>query len=251
MKLHVVKCAVCGKEFETTSTRQCCSEECLKVKQREYQRQYKQRGRQKRAERKERTAAGKKLTCAICGKEITAKGKYKYCSEACQKVANARYHAAYQAANREAIREKDRARKRKPVDPEAPMIYQRVCPQCGKWFRTMYRQKTFCGKRCKDRWNQTAPERRIDMRAHPEMAKMQAAEARRQIEEERARKAEEERRQKYQRDRVRRTESGAVWYPVSGSEIQRIARETHRTYGEVCAEFLSQQVRGTAGGRTE
>ena len=236
---HKVTCAICGKEFETSGPAKCCSEECRLKYARKKKTEYEKA---RRARHPREMPKGVVKTCRVCGKEFTTSTSAVYCSEACRKVGYARYHESYQAAHRAEVMERDRIRHRSPTYME---IYRKICPQCGKPFRTAYSIKVFCGKACRDKWNVTPEEQRRDMR-DPEQARMaKEAEAirRKKAEAEARRKAEEERRKQFERDRIRRTESGAVWYPVSGAEIQRIARETHRSYGEVCAEFLSKQVK--------
>lgn len=183
-------------------------------------------------------------TCEICGKEVP-KGRSKFCSDACMLEARRRYHAEYRRIHRSEVLEKDRARWRERYRPVAPTIRMLVCPMCGKKFSTSNPVKIFCCKGCKDRWNTLPEDRRIDLR-DPEALRKARERAKADAEQlvEQKRQADEQRRhEQYMRDRIRRTEKGAVWYPVSTTEIQRIARETHRTYGEVAAEFLSKQVR--------
>ena len=163
------------------------------------------------------------------------------------------YYAAYRKAHRAERTESHRLYYQRTKKTTEPHLFVRNCRQCGRQFTTCYPFKVFCGKRCRDKWNVTPEEYRVDL-SIPEENRKAIAEARRQAEiaAEKSRREEENRKHAdYMRDRVKRTESGAVWYPVSGKEIQRIARETHRSYGEVCAEFLSKQVRGTAGGKQE
>ncbi len=194
--------------------------------------------------------------CAICGKEFELipgpRHRKKFCSEECMMEARRGYYAAYRKAHRAERTESHRQYYQRTKKSVEPHLFVRNCRQCGREFTTCYPFKVFCGKRCRDKWNATLEELRVDM-SIPEEHRKAIAEARRQAEiaaEKRRRQEEDRKHAEYMRDRIRRTESGAVWYPVSTLEIQRIARETHRSYGEVCAEFLSKQVRGTAG-RTE
>lgn len=191
------------------------------------------------------------IVCAVCGKRFeTSLRNAKYCSDECRAAARLQYHREYRRVSmgyEHATCHRNEAKMH---------IYTKICPECGREFRTNSSLKIFCGRICKDRWAVKRPEKRLDQRI-PEIRERVAREQKenrisnkeavaRILEEcaERERKkAEEKRRQEYERTRIRRTESGAVWYPVSGKEIQRIARETHRSYGEVCAEFLSKQVR--------
>lgn len=134
------------------------------------------------------------------------------------------------------------------------MRHEQICPRCGKTFTTERTTKIFCSKLCRDQWNTLDEDRRVDLRIpenrkrlegleckspewHAELQRMRFEQAagikRRALVKETEPKTGD----------LKRTEKGAIWYPVSGREIQRIARETHRTYGEVCAEFLSKQVR--------
>lgn len=134
------------------------------------------------------------------------------------------------------------------------MKREQICPRCGKMFTNESTTKIFCSKLCRDQWNALDEERRVDLRIpenrkrleglewkspewHAELQRMRFEQAagikRRALVKETEPKTGD----------LKRTEKGAIWYPVSGREIQRIARETHRTYGEVCAEFLSKQVR--------
>ena len=200
----------------------------------------------------------KTAICAICGKEFELipgpRHRKKFCSEECMLEARRGYEVAYRRTHRAERNDRDKAYYQRTKKQRAePHLHVRICRQCGKEFTTMYAQKVFCGKKCRDKWNVTPPEYRVDL-SIPEEARKAIAEARRKANEaveKKLRDQENARHAEYMRNRVQRTESGAVWYPVSGKEIQRIARETHRSYGEVCAEFLSKQVRGTAGGRTE
>ena len=198
----------------------------------------------------------KTAVCAICGKEFELipgpRQRRKFCSEECMLEARRGYYAAYRRTHRAERNDRDKAYYQRTKKLVEPHLYVRNCRQCGKEFTTQSPLKLFCSRRCKDKWNVTPEEYRVDM-SMPEEKRKAIEEARRQAEiaaEKRRREEEDRKHAEYMRDRLKRTESGAVWYPVSGKEIQRIARETHRSYGEVCAEFLSKQVRGTAG-RTE
>ena len=186
--------------------------------------------------------------CEVCGKEVP-KGRSKFCSDACMMESRRQYHAEYRRIHRNEVLEKDRLRWREKYQRVVPTIRILVCPQCGKKFSTSNLKKIFCCKNCKDRWNTLPEDRRIDLRDPEALRKARErtkADAEQLVEQKR--QADEQRRhEQYMRDRIRRTESGAVWYPVSCAEIRRIARETHRTYGEVAAEFLSAQVRCTGG----
>ena len=146
-------------------------------------------------------------TCAECGKPFEAKKRTKYCSAECREKT-----------------EKRRAAERRATEHEV------TCPTCGKHFHTVG-QRVFCSRRCKDRWYSGFVGQQ-DMRiAELEAQRQKEKEIRERIEAKRKTKG------------VQRTETGAIWYPVSGAEMQRMAREQHRTYGEIAAEFLSKQVR--------
>ena len=146
--------------------------------------------------------------CAECGNWFDARGMSKYCSDECREKAQARHDA-------------DR-RGKYPVE--------KICPTCGKHFHCT-NGRTFCCRKCKDVWFAT--------NGKPQDMRLVEQEAERR-EKERL-KAERER--KYRTKGVKRTETGAIWYPVSGREIERMAREQHRTYGEIAAELLAEQVR--------
>lgn len=134
------------------------------------------------------------------------------------------------------------------------MKHEQICPRCGKTFTTESTTKIFCSKLCRDRWNQADAERRVDLRIPENRKKLERFEHRspewhaqlhRMREDQAAdiKKRASEAEKETKSGDLKRTKSGAVWYPKTGAEIMRIARETHRTYGEVCSEFLSQQVR--------
>lgn len=246
-------CPVCGRSFAGKTSQVYCSKECKAVA-------YK---------------APKRIrTCRVCGKEYVAKHGEVTCGEKCAAVWRARYAAEYsrrarqdpeQVAHENALRrareekrrEEEELRRRADPDRErrlrAAGVRVGYCPTCGKEYVTRSKTKIFCSVKCRDRWNTTPEALRRDMRKREVREQVQREAERRALEQDAqlraaARKrAEEEARAEARRNRVKRTESGAVWYPVSCAEIQRIARETHRSYGEVCAEYLSMQVRRTYG----
>ena len=145
-------------------------------------------------------------TCAECGKPFEAKKRTKYCSAECREKM-----------------EKRRAAERRATEHEV------TCPTCGKHFHTVG-QRVFCSRRCKDRWY-------VGFVGQKDM-RIVELEAERQKE-----NAIAERKEKKRTDGIQRTATGAVWYPVSGAEMQRMAKEQHKTYGDIAAEFLSKQVR--------
>lgn len=65
------KCAVCGKEIEVANPRYClCSEECKRVRAREYQRSYKSIEMHKKYMREKYWKNPKIIPCKICGKPV-------------------------------------------------------------------------------------------------------------------------------------------------------------------------------------
>lgn len=148
--------------------------------------------------------------CRECGKEFEAGGRSVYCSPECREAVEKR-------------RNTERHERERMLRPDL------ICPVCGKTFRPS-RTRIFCSRKCADIWN-SGRAGQVDMRvAAAADAKKEADRVAAEIE------------RKRKTHGVQRTNTGAIWYPVSGAEIQRIARETHRSYGEVCAEFLGKQV---------
>ena len=144
--------------------------------------------------------------CAECGKPFNGVGNAKYCGVDCRLAAENR-----------------KTRERRAI------VKERICPMCGKSF--VSKRSIFCSRNCRDKWNsgKEKPDMRIVLSE----------------EEAKKRKLQEEQIEKKRKTHgVIRTKTGAIWYPVSGAEIQRMAREQHKTYGEIAAMFLSEQVRG-------
>ena len=138
------------------------------------------------------------------------------------------------------------------------MKREQICPRCGKTFTTESTTKIFCSKLCRDQWNTLDEDRRVDLRIPENRKRLEgldckSPEWRAELQRMRFEQAAGIKRRALVKETepktgdLKRTEKGAIWYPVSGREIQRIARETHGSYGEVCTEFLSKQVR--VGGR--
>lgn len=138
------------------------------------------------------------------------------------------------------------------------MKREQICPRCGRTFKAVASYQIFCSKLCRDHWNTLDEDRRVDLRIPENRKRLEGLECKSpewhaELQRMRFEQASGIKRQALVMETepktgdLKRTEKGAIWYPVSGREIQRIARETHRTYGEVCAEFLSKQVRVGGG----
>ena len=110
---HIKVCPVCNKSFETINKSQlCCSPECGRILGNEKKKKYN--------------------TCQHCGERFWRENAYrmKYCSPECQK-----------AAIRELTIERHK-------DDPLPVLYKRVCPECGSEFDTLYPNHIYCSDAC-------------------------------------------------------------------------------------------------------
>ena len=110
-----MKCEYCGKEFERPSSRgrapQYCTSECRRSADRDNKRiQY---------------SGKREKVCRQCGKELP-KNKTRFCSNECKN----RYHHVMDGR----IHHKE--------------ILKKICPVCGKEFKTWKSQKLTCSPEC-------------------------------------------------------------------------------------------------------
>jgi hypothetical protein len=106
-------CPICGKDFETIKKSQiCCSPECGSKQGHETLKKY--------------------FTCQYCGSLFWRENAFRmmYCSVECQK-------AAIRARTIECHRN----------DP-IPIVYKRICPECGTQFDTNYSNHIYCSDTC-------------------------------------------------------------------------------------------------------
>jgi hypothetical protein len=106
-------CPICGKDFETIKKSQiCCSPECGSKQGHETLKEY--------------------FTCKYCGKPFWCENAFrmKFCSRECRNAA---------------IHEQTIERHRN--DP-IPIVYKRICPECGSEFVTIYSNHIYCSDAC-------------------------------------------------------------------------------------------------------
>lgn len=78
--MKIKKCTVCGKEFESHSGIEVCSEKCFVERRRKWEKMSNDR------RREERLNDPITYTCKNCGKQFDGM-RQKYCSEECKKIA--------------------------------------------------------------------------------------------------------------------------------------------------------------------
>lgn len=87
--MYQIKCAICGKDFESNRPHaKYCSPECKKAGRKpilqKLQREYHQREKERRKQQKSEFIG----TCKICGRPVRRdSGRLKYCSDECVKIA--------------------------------------------------------------------------------------------------------------------------------------------------------------------
>lgn len=113
------------------------------------------------------------LSCESCGVEFEPKQKtQRYCSRACQIVANNQRQWARLGNSRNETRRQQYAERKGRVDG--------VCLECGQAFQTLDRRKQFCSRRCKERASAKTTEAKAKRQAYSRENRSRLTESHRQ-----------------------------------------------------------------------
>lgn len=110
-------CVICGKEFTTKSKAVCCSDECRRVYDRNYAREYKRRSYGETHASVQSNRHYEK-TCAVCGAKFVGYTYSKYCSTHCADEAVRKQRRDAYAARHGGVKPREYPLHQQPKDPK-------------------------------------------------------------------------------------------------------------------------------------